>query len=234
MNVQTQPDLTEFEFALFAAILSAHQNRERIVACARAGGRVECPQAVGRVSAGLLVPDRRCAEDWESPRARACQRAVFFPNPFFAPQLNTESEPNCHLAPSRIPRSMIAVDENLCVYSPSGEPWDIVCDVSTVRLMLGSSRSCRICRSRHSRLGRVSGFLLSPGADCACNGVVRHVWRSTFRRRQSESRVREDRSNRRVILVFALIGLLNGYICQPTRTARSSGPSTGTRFAGWA
>jgi hypothetical protein len=144
------------------------------------------------------------------------RRAVFFPNPFFAPQLNTESEPNCHLAPSRIPRSMIAVDENLCVYSPSGEPWDIVCDVSTVRLMLGSSRSCRICRSRHSRLGRVSGFLLSPGADCACNGVVRHVWRSTFRRRQSESRVREDRSNRRVILVFALIGLLNGYICQPT------------------
>jgi hypothetical protein len=162
------------------------------------------------------------------------RRAVFFPNPFFAPQLNTESEPNCHLAPSRIPRSMIAVDENLCVYSPSGEPWDIVCDVSTVRLMLGSSRSCRICRSRHSRLGRVSGFLLSPGADCACNGVVRHVWRSTFRRRQSESRVREDRSNRWVILVFALIGLLNGYICQPTRTPRSSGPSTGTRFAGWA
>ena len=111
-----------------------------------------------------------CAEDWESLRARPCQmrRAVFFPNPFFAPQLNTESEPNCHLAPSRIPRSMIAVDENLCVYSPSGEPWDIVCDVSTVRLMLGSSRSCRICRSRHSRLGRVSGFLLSPGPDCAC------------------------------------------------------------------
>jgi hypothetical protein len=58
MNVQTQPDLTEFEFALFAAILSAHQNRERIVGCARAGGRVACPQAVGRVSAGLLVPDR--------------------------------------------------------------------------------------------------------------------------------------------------------------------------------
>jgi len=118
-----------------------------------------------------------CAEDWESLRARPCQmrRAVLFPNPFFAPQLNTESEPNCHLAPSRIPRSMIAVDENLCVYSPSGEPWDIVCDVSTVRLMLGSSRSCRICRSRLSRLGRVSGFLLSPGADCACNGVVRHV-----------------------------------------------------------
>jgi hypothetical protein len=47
MNVQTQPDLTEFEFALFAAILSAHQNRERIVGCARAGGRVDCPQAVG-------------------------------------------------------------------------------------------------------------------------------------------------------------------------------------------
>jgi hypothetical protein len=31
---------------------------------------------------------------------------------------------------------MIAVDESLYVYSPSGEPWDIVCDVSTVRLML--------------------------------------------------------------------------------------------------
>ena len=43
MDVQTHSDLTEFEFALFAAILSAHQNRERIVACALAGGRVEFP-----------------------------------------------------------------------------------------------------------------------------------------------------------------------------------------------
>ena len=87
MNVQPQPDLTEFEFALFAAILSAHQNRERIVGCVRAGGRVECLQAVGRVSAGLLVSDRRCAEDWGSLRARPCQmrRAVLFLNPFCTP-----------------------------------------------------------------------------------------------------------------------------------------------------
>src|SRR3981081_4536043 len=87
MNVQTQPDLSEFEFALFAAILSAHQNRERIVGCARAGGRLEYPQAVARVSAGLRVLDRRCAEDWESLRARPCQmrRAVLFPNPFCTP-----------------------------------------------------------------------------------------------------------------------------------------------------
>jgi hypothetical protein len=29
MDLQPPPDLSEFEFALFAAILSAHQNRER-------------------------------------------------------------------------------------------------------------------------------------------------------------------------------------------------------------
>jgi hypothetical protein len=138
MNVQTHPDLTEFEFALFAAILSAHQNRERIVGCARAGGRVECPQAVGRVLAGLLVPDRRCAEDWERLRARPCQmrRAVLFPNPFCTPGSNMESKPNCHIAHSRIPRSMIDVDENLFGHSPSDAPRDIVCDASTVRPVL--------------------------------------------------------------------------------------------------
>ncbi len=87
MNVQTRPDLTEFEFALFAAILSAHQSMERIVECERGGGRAERPRAVGRVSAGLRARDRRCAEDWESLHARSCQmrRAVLFPNSFRTP-----------------------------------------------------------------------------------------------------------------------------------------------------
>ena len=99
MNVQTQPDLTEFEFALFAAIPSVHQNRERIVECERAGGRAERPWAVGRVSAGVPAPDTRFVEDWESLRVRPYQmrRAVLFPNPFCTPGLNMESKPNCHL-----------------------------------------------------------------------------------------------------------------------------------------
>ncbi len=36
------------------------------------------------------------------------------------PQLNMESKPDCHVAPSRIPRSMIGVDENLCAHSLLG------------------------------------------------------------------------------------------------------------------
>ena len=113
-------DFRVIEFALFGAILSAHQSRERIVGCGRAGRRPECPRAVARVLAGSRALDRRCAEGWESPHALPCQMrpAVLFPNPFYTPQLNTESKPNCHVALSRIPRSMIAVDENLCVHSP--------------------------------------------------------------------------------------------------------------------
>lgn len=45
--------------------------------------------------------------------------------------------------------------------------------------------------------------------------------------------IREDRTNRWVILVFALVGLLDA-ICLPTQTGRSSGSSMATRFAGWA
>ena len=93
---------------------------ERIVGCGQAGGRTECPRAVARVSAGHRALDRRCAEDWESLHAPPCQmrQAVLFPDPFCTPQLSTESKPNCHVALSRIPRSMIGVDENLCVHSP--------------------------------------------------------------------------------------------------------------------
>src|SRR4030081_3010401 len=122
MNVQTQPDVTEFEYRLFAAILSAHQNRERIVGCARVGSYFDPPQAVGRISAGLRFLDKRRAGDWESLRARPCRRrrAVLFPNPFCTPGSNTESKPNCQVAHSRIPRSMIDVDENLRGHSPSG------------------------------------------------------------------------------------------------------------------
>ena len=36
------------------------------------------------------------------------------------PQLNMESKPDCHVAPSRIPRSMDGVDENLCAHSLLG------------------------------------------------------------------------------------------------------------------
>ncbi len=113
-------DFRVIEFALFAAVLSAHQSRERIVGCGRAGGRTERPRAVARVPAGHRVLDRRCAEDWESLHALPCQmrQAVLFPNPFCTPQSSTESKPNCHVALSRIPRSMIGVDENLCVHSP--------------------------------------------------------------------------------------------------------------------
>jgi hypothetical protein len=46
------------------------------------------------------------------------RQAVLFPNPFCTPQLSTKSKPNCHVALSRIPRSRIGVDENLCVHSP--------------------------------------------------------------------------------------------------------------------
>src|SRR5580658_732347 len=87
-NVQNPTKFTDSEFALFAAILSTPQNRERIVGCARASERVECcPHAVGRVSARLRVPDRRSAADWGSLRARPCQmrRAVLFPNPLCTP-----------------------------------------------------------------------------------------------------------------------------------------------------
>jgi len=113
-------DFRVIEFALFAASLSAHQSRERIVGCGRAGRRTERPRAVARVSAGHRALDSRCAEDWESLHALPGQmrQTVFFPNPFCTPQLSTGSKPNCHVALSRIPRSMIGVDENLCVHSP--------------------------------------------------------------------------------------------------------------------
>ncbi len=113
-------DFRVIEFGLFAAVLSAHQSRERIVGCGRAGGRTERPRAVARVSAGPRALDRRCAEDWESLHALPCQmrQTVLFPNPFCTPQLSTESKPNCHVALSRISRSMIGVDENPCVHSP--------------------------------------------------------------------------------------------------------------------
>ena len=113
-----RPNFMDAGFA--GAVLSAHQSRERIVGCGRAGGRTERPRAVARVSAGHRALDRRCAEDWESLHALPCQmrQAVLFPNPFCTPQLSTESKPNCHVALSRIPRSMIGVDENLCVHSP--------------------------------------------------------------------------------------------------------------------
>ena len=110
----------DIAFALCSEGLSAHQNTERIVGCGQAAGRTECPRAVARVSAGHRALDRRCAEDWESLHAPPCQmrQAVLFPDPFCTPQLSTESKPNCHVALSRIPRSMIGVDENLCVHSP--------------------------------------------------------------------------------------------------------------------
>ena len=113
-------DFRVIEFALFAASLSGHQSRERIVGCGRVGGRTERPLAVARVSAGHRALDSRCAEDWESPHALPSQmrQAVLFPNPFCTPQLSTECKPNCHVALSRVLRSMIGVDENLCVHSP--------------------------------------------------------------------------------------------------------------------
>ena len=43
---------------------------------------------------------------------------LFFEVHAAMPQLNMESKPDCHVAVSRIPRSMIGVDENLCVHSP--------------------------------------------------------------------------------------------------------------------
>jgi len=46
------------------------------------------------------------------------RQSVVFPNPFCTPQLSTASKSNCHVALSRIPRSMIGVDENLCLHSP--------------------------------------------------------------------------------------------------------------------
>jgi hypothetical protein len=48
------------------------------------------------------------------------------------------SKPICHVAQSRIPRSMIAVDENLCGIRLPALRRDIVCDVSTVRLVLAA------------------------------------------------------------------------------------------------
>ena len=36
------------------------------------------------------------------------------------PRLNMESKPDCRVAPSRIPRSIIGVDENLCAHSLVG------------------------------------------------------------------------------------------------------------------
>jgi hypothetical protein len=93
---------------------STHQNRQRIVARERAGQRSERPQAVPQVSGGPRVPDRRHAEDWESLHVRPGQmrRAVPFPNPFRM-SLNVGSKLSCHVAPSRIPRSITRVDGNL-------------------------------------------------------------------------------------------------------------------------
>lgn len=68
-KVRAGQDFRVIEFALFAAILSGHQSRERIVGCGQAGRRTECPRAVARVSAGPRALDRRCAEGWESPHA---------------------------------------------------------------------------------------------------------------------------------------------------------------------
>lgn len=60
-------DITEIEFAFFAAILLAHQSTEHSVGCGRASGRAEYLRAVARVSAAHPALDSRCAADWESP-----------------------------------------------------------------------------------------------------------------------------------------------------------------------
>ena len=59
MNVQTNQTLSSLDTPFLPQFFQLNQNREGIVG----RGRVECPQAVARVSAGLRVLDRRCAED---------------------------------------------------------------------------------------------------------------------------------------------------------------------------
>lgn len=115
-------DFMDIAFGPCIEGLSAHQSREHIAGCGRASARVDCPRAVARVSAGFRARDTRRAEDWESLHARPCQtrRAALFRSPCCMPQLNMESTPDCHVAPSRIPRSMIGVDENLCAHSLLG------------------------------------------------------------------------------------------------------------------
>lgn len=77
-------------FGLCIEGLSAHQNTKRIVERDRAGGRVERPRAVARVSGGLGALDSRCAEDWETLHARPYQthRAALFRSPFCTPRGN--------------------------------------------------------------------------------------------------------------------------------------------------
>jgi len=115
-------DFMDIAFGLWIEGLSAHQNTERIVERDRAGGTVDRPRAVARVSVGLRALDSRCAEDWESLHAPPCQtrRAALFRGPFCTPQLNMESKPDCHVAPAESHDPMIGVDENLCAHSLPG------------------------------------------------------------------------------------------------------------------
>jgi hypothetical protein len=80
---------------------------------------------------------------------------------------------NCHVAHSRIPRSMIDVDENLCGRSPSGGAWRYcVCDVSTVRLVLLALGAAVYARGKYGVLQNVFHNLAST------NGVYGYVGRT--------------------------------------------------------
>lgn len=68
-----------------------------------------------------------------------CVEQFFFRIQSATPGAIMESKPICHVAQSRIPRSLIAVDENLCGIRLPALRRDIVCDVSTVRLGLALS-----------------------------------------------------------------------------------------------
>jgi hypothetical protein len=67
-----------------------------------------------------------------------CVEQFFFRIQSATPGAIMESKPICHVAQSRIPRSMIAVDENRCGIRLPALRRDIVCDVSTVRLGLAA------------------------------------------------------------------------------------------------
>jgi hypothetical protein len=67
--LRCEADSTEMEVVFFAAIPSAHQNRERIVERELVDRRAERPQPVARVSSGPRGRDRRQVEDWESLHA---------------------------------------------------------------------------------------------------------------------------------------------------------------------
>lgn len=106
----------------------------------------------------------------------------------------------------------------VCIRLPA-QPWDSVCDVSTVRLVLVAFGTAAYAGLAILGWGGFRAFFSHPALVALVIALFVMSGVALFAGGNLSPGVREDRSNRWVISVFALIGLLNAYV--PAYTDRT-------------